>query len=139
MNYLANIVSCELCSYKWVAVYPEETNKLECTNCNNITEVKIVEHLGNNTTKANTDNHKPLTKGLDYSGKCLQQFTDFPEIGDVVLIRYLDTNKFYVEEVVDLSKKGTPCIVHKNTSGIVKNNNNLGLYFSPLHECFKPC
>jgi protein-arginine kinase activator protein McsA len=29
-------VQCDLCSYKWVAVRPKDTEKLECPNCNNI-------------------------------------------------------------------------------------------------------
>lgn len=32
----ASMVMCDLCTHKWVAVRPENTNKLECPNCKNV-------------------------------------------------------------------------------------------------------
>jgi DNA-directed RNA polymerase subunit RPC12/RpoP len=34
--YETSLVECDLCSYKWVAVRPKDTEKLECPNCSNI-------------------------------------------------------------------------------------------------------
>lgn len=37
INWEVSEVKCDLCNYKWVAVRPENTIKLECSNCNNVT------------------------------------------------------------------------------------------------------
>lgn len=34
-------VRCDLCGFGWVAVRPENTDKLECSNCNNICTFQI--------------------------------------------------------------------------------------------------
>lgn len=31
-----SIVRCDLCSYEWVAIRPLGTLRLECSNCNNL-------------------------------------------------------------------------------------------------------
>lgn len=36
-------VKCDLCSYGWIAVYHRDCNKLECTNCTNISHFEEVE------------------------------------------------------------------------------------------------
>lgn len=29
-------VKCDLCSYEWIGVYHKDSEKLECTNCENM-------------------------------------------------------------------------------------------------------
>jgi len=31
--HITNSIECKECNHKWVAVYPERTNHLECPNC----------------------------------------------------------------------------------------------------------
>lgn len=38
-------VKCDLCNYEWIAVYHRDCDKLECTNCTNMShfeEVQII-------------------------------------------------------------------------------------------------
>ena len=35
-GWTANYVQCDLCSHKWVGVYPAKLERLECPNCSNI-------------------------------------------------------------------------------------------------------
>jgi len=35
-NWVANHIQCDLCSHKWVAVYPAELDRIECSNCSNM-------------------------------------------------------------------------------------------------------
>lgn len=35
-GWTANYIQCDLCSYKWTAVYPEDLDRIECANCENI-------------------------------------------------------------------------------------------------------
>jgi DNA-directed RNA polymerase subunit RPC12/RpoP len=32
-------IECDVCSHKWVAVFPVNTEKLECPNCNHFTSI----------------------------------------------------------------------------------------------------
>lgn len=34
-------VKCDLCSYNWVAVYPQDIERLECPNCSNMVYYEI--------------------------------------------------------------------------------------------------
>lgn len=34
--WLSAKVTCDLCSYSWVAVYHEDSDRLECANCENM-------------------------------------------------------------------------------------------------------
>ena len=36
-GWIGEPVKCDLCAYKWVAVYHEDCDKLECPNCRNMT------------------------------------------------------------------------------------------------------
>jgi hypothetical protein len=36
-------VECQICKEEWIADYPEGTQKLECPNCRNMTEIIIIE------------------------------------------------------------------------------------------------
>jgi DNA-directed RNA polymerase subunit RPC12/RpoP len=45
--YETSLVECDLCSYKWVAVRPKDTDKLECPNCNNIVHYENIKLLNN--------------------------------------------------------------------------------------------
>jgi hypothetical protein len=35
-GWTADYIKCDLCSHKCVCVYPEELDRLECPNCNNM-------------------------------------------------------------------------------------------------------
>lgn len=35
-SWNAEHVQCDLCSHKWVGVYPEDLDRIECPNCNNM-------------------------------------------------------------------------------------------------------
>lgn len=35
-GWTADYIQCDLCSHKWACVYPEELDRLECPNCNNM-------------------------------------------------------------------------------------------------------
>ena len=43
-GWLSNYVECSLCGYKWVAVYHEDTERLECSNCKNMVLVEIIDN-----------------------------------------------------------------------------------------------
>ncbi len=36
-------VKCDLCNYEWIAVYHRDSEKLECTNCTNMSHFEEVE------------------------------------------------------------------------------------------------
>ena len=36
LGWTSDNVECDLCGHKWVAVYPIELDRLECSNCNNM-------------------------------------------------------------------------------------------------------
>lgn len=42
LKYFVHIVQCDLCSYKWIAVYPCVCEKLQCPNCDNISYFNIL-------------------------------------------------------------------------------------------------
>lgn len=42
-GWAGEYVSCDLCGHKWVAVYPAELDRLECSNCNNMVMFNIEE------------------------------------------------------------------------------------------------
>ena len=42
-QYKASAVQCDLCGYKWAAVFFADSDKLECPNCKNIVFFKIIE------------------------------------------------------------------------------------------------
>jgi DNA-directed RNA polymerase subunit RPC12/RpoP len=35
-GWTANHIQCDLCSHKWVAVYPADLERIECPECNNM-------------------------------------------------------------------------------------------------------
>jgi hypothetical protein len=35
-------VQCDLCNYKWVAVFPAGIEKIECPNCHNLVNYEII-------------------------------------------------------------------------------------------------
>jgi len=35
-GWTADYIQCDLCNHKWTSVYPEELDRLECPNCNNM-------------------------------------------------------------------------------------------------------
>jgi DNA-directed RNA polymerase subunit RPC12/RpoP len=35
-TWRSDYIECDLCSHKWASVYPEELDRLECPNCNNM-------------------------------------------------------------------------------------------------------
>lgn len=38
-------VECLICTHRWVAVYPLGLTRLQCPNCNNFSEVEIIQQL----------------------------------------------------------------------------------------------
>lgn len=38
MGYHSELVECQICTHEWVAVWPEEADKLECPNCGYLSE-----------------------------------------------------------------------------------------------------
>lgn len=38
-------VECNLCGHKWIAVYQEDSEELECDNCGNMTVFNVIEYL----------------------------------------------------------------------------------------------
>lgn len=43
-QYKGSLVQCNLCGYKWVAVFFADSDKLECPNCRNMTLFNIIEN-----------------------------------------------------------------------------------------------
>lgn len=35
-NWTANHIQCDLCNHKWTSVYPEELDRIQCPNCDNM-------------------------------------------------------------------------------------------------------
>lgn len=42
-GYLSDYVECDICTWRWVAVYPAECDTLEFPNCENMAGFDIVE------------------------------------------------------------------------------------------------
>jgi len=40
-GFVGTSVICDLCSYTWVAVFEKVTEKLECPNCHNMTNIEL--------------------------------------------------------------------------------------------------
>jgi hypothetical protein len=36
IEWNANQIKCDLCGHNWLGVYPEDIDRLECPNCNNM-------------------------------------------------------------------------------------------------------
>ena len=42
-GYYSDYVECDVCTHRWVAVYPADRDTLECPNCENMVGFEIVE------------------------------------------------------------------------------------------------
>jgi primosomal protein N' len=42
LSWIGSKVRCDLCNFKWVAVYHKDSKKLECKNCGNMSHFEQV-------------------------------------------------------------------------------------------------
>jgi len=43
LSWIGSKVRCDLCNFKWVAVYHKDSKKLECKNCGNMSHFEQVD------------------------------------------------------------------------------------------------
>lgn len=43
IGWISGKVECDICSHNWIAAYPEDTDKLECPNCQQLAHFELIE------------------------------------------------------------------------------------------------
>jgi hypothetical protein len=42
-GWISSLVECDICTYQWVAVFHEDTERLECPNCETVRHFEPIE------------------------------------------------------------------------------------------------